>query len=751
MPVYRIHPCLDILQSFPHNFLADILYTVTRLLPSPDRDREDTETKGQEMIHESDQRKERYQQLIEENRRLVQRCLELEAASRQQLDKLRAANAVLTRGEADLRALLENAAIGFALTDLNLRIASANHTLANIIGYNPAELPGINFTNFVYVGKLPAFNRLIGRDTRKTTAEEIIELIARDGALIPCRIIAGTWLDDAGSPRGYFILAFDAGPELVAAGRLRETELAMAEAEKSRTLFMEVISRELRAPASSVVGMSRMLMDAGLSERQAELAGVIHSSAGSLVRMVDDLVDVAKLDTVSARAHPEPVIPNDIALGVTNLFSVRAEEKGLALRIHTSPSVPDRVMLDPHLLRRVLAHLLDNSIKFTEKGHITLSIDQVGSRIRFMVSDTGPGVDPEVETELFRSELAQNSPSARRYGGIGVGLSICRRLVAAMGGIISHESEPGRGSEFHFSLPLVPARPNSDTRRIEAPLEMVHLPPLSVLVADANPISSRFIQACLHFDGHRSIVTDNGVDAAEKCRNHRFDLVILDLNLPKLDGMQTLRLIRDDEKEQGRRAPVLIMSSEAQLKMADFYRHAGADGVLKKPVSMLELMNAAARATGIKPLAMSRAAAPGHYAARVGGSSLRRLDGAQLVNLSQIMPKDQFTGMLRFFMDDAVQGLMLLQENAQKPDPDRERIAFSAAKSRGMAGYLGFCALADLLKMVERACREHAPDEEIARLAREIPAVINDSLEEMQRILPETFATISDMRGPMDE
>lgn len=710
-------------------------------------------TKGQEMNHESEQRKERHQQLIEENRRLVQRCLELEAASRRQLEKLRAANAVLTRGEADLRALLENATIGFALTDLNLRIASANHTLASIIGYSPAELPGINFTNFVYVGKLPAFNRLIGRDSRKSSAEEIIELIARDGALIPCRIIASTWLDDAGAPRGYFILAFDAGPELVAAGRLRETELAMAEAEKSRALFMEVISRELRAPASSVVGMSRMLMDAGLSDRQAELAGVIHSSAGSLVRMVDDLVDVAKLDTVSARAHPEPVIPNDIALGVTNLFSVRAEEKGLALRIHTSPSVPDRVMLDPHLLRRVLAHLLDNSIKFTEKGHITLSIDQVGSRIRFMVSDTGPGVDPEVETELFRSELAQNSPSARRYGGIGVGLSICRRLVAAMGGSISHESEPGRGSEFHFSLPLVPARPNSDTRRIEAPLEMVHLPPLSVLVADANPISSRFIQACLHFDEHRSIVTDNGVDAADKCRHDRFDLVILDLNLPKLDGMQTLRLIRDDEREQaaGRRAPVLVMSSEAQLKAADFYRQAGADGVLKKPVSMLELMNAAARATGVKPLAMSRASAPGHYTPRVGGSSLRRLDGAQLVNLSQIMPKDQFTGMLRFFMDDAVQGLMRLHEDAQKPEADPERIAFSAAKARGMAGYLGFSALADLLKKLEKTCREQAPDAEISRLAREIPSVINDSLEEMQRILPETFATISDMRGPLEE
>ncbi len=704
------------------------------------------------MNTEPDAQKDRLQQLTEENRRLVQRCLELEAASRQQLEKLRAANAVLTRGEADLRALLENAAIAFALTDGNLRIASANQTMAGILGYTPAELPGVNFTNFVYVGKLPAFNRLVGLGGGGAQGEEIIELVARDGALVPCRIVANSWLDEDGAAQGHFILAFDAGPEIIAAGRLRDMERSMAETEKSRALFMEVISRELRAPASGVVGMSRMLMDAGLTPRQAELAGVIHSSAGSLVRLVDDLVDVANLGAGDVRAKAEPVAPNDLAVGVANLFSVRAEEKGLKLLVATAATVPGRVMLDPHLLRRVLAHLLDNSIKFTETGHITLSVDVVGSRLRFMVSDTGPGVDPEVEDTLLREEVFPRDPHASRRGGIGVGLAICRRLAAAMGGGIGYESEPGRGSEFHCSLPLVRAQPNSDTRRLQAPAEAVHLPPLSILVADANPISSRFIQACLHFDGHSATLTDNGVDAAHKCRDNQYDLVVLDSLLPKLDGLQTLRLIREDEKGRtGRRTPALVMTSAEPSRSGDVFLRAGADGVVAKPLNIVQFMNALARAAGVKPLTVSRETAPAQYAAGAGGGALRRLDGTQLVNLSQSMPRSQFVGIMRHFMDDAVPGLLDLRTQAGVPDPDPERVAFAAAKGRGLAGYLGFAALADVLKKLEHAGRLHAPRDELLRIAGEIAPTVDDSLEEMQRILPETFALISDMRDPMED
>lgn len=691
-------------------------------------------------------------QLIEENRRLAQRCLELESAARTQLEKLRSANAVLARGEADLRILLESAAIGYALVDLNLRVASANKALAELLGYTPEEMPGVNFGNIVYVGKIPAFTRLANRSAPCAKVDEIIELVGRDGALIPCRIAISDWLDENGALQGHFLLILDAGPELTASGRLRDMEQAMAEAERSRALFLEVISRELRTPANSVMGMARMLMDAGLTERQAELAGVIHSSANSLVRLVDDVADVVHMDQVENRPVPVTVSPAELVGGTINLFALRAEEKGLDLRIHFAPSVPNRVLLDPHLLRRVLAHLLDNALKFTERGHIALSVDVMGESLRFLVSDTGPGFDAETEESLFGASALPGASAARRYGGIGVGLAICRRLTAAMGGKMAHESTPGYGSEFHVSLPLILPGPGDELEKLEPPAEALHLPPLTVLLADANPLSRRVITAYLHFDGHALTLADTGVDAAEKCRAGGYDLVIIDLNLPKLDGMQTLKLIREEEKAAARkRISVLLLGSSGQLREESFYRNAGADGILRKPVQPVALMAAMAQVAGVTPVSVARRRPTRAYSAHSGGSSIRRLDGRQLVNLRQLMPDEQFVGMLRFFMEDAVPGLIDLGEMLERENTDHPRVIFAAGKARGLASYLGFSALADVLKRIENAGRAHAEAVELKKLSAELADITDDSLEELKRIIPESFTTMSDMAGSPPE
>ncbi len=697
---------------------------------------------------EASREKEQRERLLEENRRLVQRCLELEGAYRKQMEKLQTANAVLAQGDVDLRILLENSAIGFALTDLNLRIASANATFADTLGYTQPELAGVNLTNFVYVGKLPEFNRLCSRHDRDPKADAVIELVSRSGALVPCRIAISDWQDEQGAAKGHFVLAFDAGPELMAAGRMREMEHDLAEANKTRKLFLEVIARELRTPASGVVGMSRMLMDAGLNERQAELAGVINSSASSLVRIVDDVVDVANLDSGQVKAEPAPVSPSDLANGVANLFSVRAEEKSLELRVQTSPGVPDPIMADPHLLRRVLAHLLDNAVKFTERGHITLAIDVLDDRLRFMVSDTGPGIHPEVGDIRYEPGTLPDNPGTRRLGGIGAGLSLCRRMVAALGGTLAYESEVGRGTEFHFTIPIRRPRANRDTQRIEAPAESMRLPSQAILLADGVPMSRRVIQAYLTFDGHRLTVTDNGVEATEKARAGKFDLIILDLGLPKLDGMETLRLIREDEKARAvKKTPILITAAKGQMREPEYYTRAGADGVVAKPVTPVELMTAVSKATGAQPLFVTRQKAPTQYQPRAGGGSIRRIDGNQLASLRAVMPDDQFFGILRFFMEDAIPDILALGKNFGLGDGlDRERLAFKLEKSRGLAGYLGFTSLTDLLEKMEKAARTRASLDTLRKLADEIPQITDDSLEELQRVIPEAFATISSRR-----
>lgn len=693
------------------------------------------------------------QQLLEDNRRLAQRCLDLESASRRQLEKLRAANAMLGKDDLDLRTLLDSASVGFAFIDRELRIAGANKALSSMLKIPPEELIGANLSPFVYVGSLPAFKHLVtpgsgarGADASSAKREGLVELVARDGDLTPCRIVVNDWLDENRALRGSFLLVFDSGPELQAARRLKETETALAETEKARTLFLETISRELRTPASSVVGMSRMLLDAGLNERQAELAGVIHTSSGSLVRLVDDLVDVASPDPADSRPQPRAVAPDVLIRGVVNLFSVRAEEKGLEIHVHIADNVPAKIMADPRLLRRILTHLVDNSVKFTERGHVAISVDAIGPGIRFMVSDTGPGVDPAGRGSMFQPGHGRDTAVIRRRGGIGVGLSICRRLASILGGRLDFESEPGRGAEFHFSIPNEPVFGEAKSAVIEPPPDAVHLPPLKILLADANPMSSQLVQAYLGFDGHTLTTTENGLDAAEKCRATQYDLVILDRNLPKLDGLQSLRLIREDERVRtgGKRVPVLMLVSRNQMRQSTESLHqAGADGVVGKPIQPLELTTAVAQAAGVEPLSVTPRRVRSDYSAETGGGSLRRMDGAQLANLSQVMPEEQFRGMLRFFMEDAVPGLLSMQERMTSPRPDPERIAFASAKVRGLAGYLGFTALSGLLERVEQACRTNATSDALRELAGELSMTTDDSLEELKRILPAAFTTIS--------
>lgn len=681
--------------------------------------------------------------LLEENRRLAQRYLELEETTRKQLEKLRAANDVLGRGDSNIRILLENASAGFALLDLGQRIVSANRTLCEILGYSQSELPGDLFTNHVYVGKLPEFSRLVGDTPARTAVNETVELVARDGRLVPCRMAVSDWLDNEGASQGVFILIFDIGEEKRAAERLQELESKVVELSKARNFFLEVVSRELRAPASGIMGMIRLLMDASLNERQAELAGVIHTSASSLVRLVDDLVDICRLDSDDTRLRPTPQRLADLAQSAADLFRVRAEEKGLELATHISPGAPERLVLDADRVRRVLSHLIDNAVKFTARGRVILSVDTVGGAIRFMVSDTGGGVPVNPNRDIFNlsaSPSTTGDTTVIRHGGVGMGLAICRRLVNLMGGKIGFESEPGRGSEFHFTLPMVMPDKDAQPEQPQQPPETPHLPPLSILLADGNPVSRRIARAFLQFDSHRLTLTDNGPDAAVKGAGGDFDVIILDLHLPKLDGLQTLRLIRDEEKAVGRsRIPILLLGAPGQMRELGYYTRAGADGVVKKPVKPAELMAAIAAATGTKPLPKEEAAAPGGYSASLLGSALHRIDGAALAKLQRAAPGDVHVGLYRHYVEDVAPGLEKLREMVLADEPDREAISAMAAKEQSLAAHLGFFSLAEIFGRMESAARKRVAADILRSMSREISPVLIETLDELRKIMPEAF------------
>ncbi|MCL2000777.1 MAG: response regulator, partial [Planctomycetes bacterium] len=447
----------------------------------------------------------------------------------------------------------------------------------------------------------PVFSRLTGQSAAQDRGKTAIELVVRDGRLVPCQIAVSDWLNQDGGIMGYFLLVFEVDEDRRSEARVRAMEESMAEMEKSRSFFFDMVSRELRAPASGVMSMTRMFMDAELTERQADLAGVIHSSASSIIQLIDDIIDIAgtDLDAVSARS---PLRLVDLIRRTANLFTARAEEKGLEIRIDISPTAPERIIGDSRRLRRVLAHLLDDAFKHTEHGHVALSLNVVGDNLRFMVSDTGSGVKAGAGGDLFDGLLDGQAPESLRSDDLEAGFAVCRRLVAAMGGKIGCEWDSDRGSEFHFSIPLVLPAEVDEEAESESPPAAPRLPPLSILLADGNPLSREVVKACLRFDSHSTTLADNGLDAVGKCRGEVFDLILLDLHLPKMDGIQALRLIREDEVAAGRmRVPALFLAPAGRFRDPEEWRRPGADGVVEKPVQPAVLMSAMSAAAGLNP------------------------------------------------------------------------------------------------------------------------------------------------------
>ncbi len=369
------------------------------------------------------------ERLLEENKRLARRCIELESLMHREVERLRAANERLLHGKTDLRVLLQDAAVGVALVDMNLRIASANRALANALGYAVAELPGVTFSNFVYVGKLSPFTRLVNRSATHAGAEEIIELVARDGTLLPCRLEAGHWLDNDGAQQGHILLVFDARTEVLAGTRLREAEQALAEVEWGRRLVLESLG--------------------GATERLSR------RDAGDFERLVMDVLDIVRTGRAGGAPRVSDMAPADLAESVLSLFRRRAEEKGVALRAVVEEGVPATLTLESGRLRRALAHLVDNALRNTEQGEVLLRMDVTGGWLRLMVSDTGGGLPADTREALIRDSLSPEAPASLPAAG---GLAACRRFVAAMGGRFAFESAPGEGSEFHILLPLETGR-----------------------------------------------------------------------------------------------------------------------------------------------------------------------------------------------------------------------------------------------------------------------------------------------------
>ena len=361
---------------------------------------------------------------------------------------------------------------------------------------------------------------------------------------------------------------------------LQEAQAAVS----ARTQFLSNMSHEIRTPMNGVLGLSRLLVEESTSSNR-ELAETVVSSAESLLRVLDDILDLSKLDAGALLIEPKTVRPADIARQVNALMKANANEAGLELFLEVSPNVPEWVEMDGHRFRQVLCNLVGNAVKFTREGSVSVYLRYRDGRLNCEVIDTGIGMSPDVQDSLFRPFHQADASTARRFGGTGLGLAICKRLCEMMGGEISVSSLEGRGSTFRFTLPVEVVSPP----QTHVSLDVAPLRPLEVLVAEDNRVNQLVVRRFLERLGVHAVFVDDGEEAVASVMKTTFDLVLMDRHMPKVDGLEATRRIR---RLPGQRAdtPVVALTASVMADDRQECLEAGMNAFLPKPVEpkMLE-------------------------------------------------------------------------------------------------------------------------------------------------------------------
>lgn len=366
------------------------------------------------------------------------------------------------------------------------------------------------------------------------------------------------------------------------------TEKEVAEASsRSKSRFVATVSHELRTPMHGILGATELLLlDA--TPKQRELLESVQTSARGLLFVINDILDFSKIEKGKLVLAEEPFELRSLTQRVTTLLAVLAREKGLELRSEIAPDVPDHLRGDAIRLQQVLLNLLGNALKFTQKGSVCLKVQTEGKNLRFIVEDTGVGIPPEKQAHIFEPFAQADESASRAHEGTGLGLAITREIVHLMRGTIDVESNPEVGSRFSFTLPLHEAPPPEK----HATGKLPPLPPLRILVAEDNPINQQLILRMLQ--GHEIAIAHNGEEAVARWQEKKFDLVLMDLRMPRLDGLQASQRIR----AAGGKTPIIALTASALKEDQAECEKAGMDGFLSKPVSQASLLGEIRRVLG---------------------------------------------------------------------------------------------------------------------------------------------------------
>ena len=422
-------------------------------------------------------------------------------------------------------------------------------------------------------------------------------IVRPDGEVRHIRDMAALY-QGADGTRRLVGLIWDVTADVARGEELDQRRLAAEAETAAKSRFLAAMSHEIRTPMSGVLGVLGLMLDDPLPDRQRERARIALASAESLLEILNDILDFSKLEAHQIRVCEESVDVRRLAAEVIDLMAPAAERKGLALRLEIDAAVPEAVATDPMRLRQVLTNLLSNATKFTEAGSIDVRIGysaDAGGTLAVEVEDTGIGIGEAQREQIFLHFVQADNSLTRRVGGTGLGLAISRQLVELMGGTIAVRSVPGMGSTFSFSVPARPAPASAAEAQAEEAPAQAMLAPIRVLLAEDHATNQYLINAYLRGAGHAVTVVANGRDAVAEAAAGGYDVVLMDVQMPELDGLAATRAIRALPGPEAR-VPVIALTANAMPGDRDDCIAAGMSDYLAKPIDVRALHAALYRA-----------------------------------------------------------------------------------------------------------------------------------------------------------
>jgi PAS domain S-box-containing protein len=627
--------------------------------------------------------------------------------------------------EEHLRGILEAAGDGFVAIDQDNRVTEWNAQAAAIFGYSREFAVGADLFDLI---SSPADRETHRRALRRLTAGGAadtlgprFEITARraHGTTFPAEITF--WATPGTNRPTYNAFARD-----VTGRKEYEAELAAArdaalEASRLKSEFVANMSHEIRTPMNGVLGMTSLLLDTDLDPVQRHYAETVGNSAGALLTVIDDILDFSKIEAGKLDLEETDFLLRPVVADIVGLLAAAGQSKGIAVTGRVADDVPGAVRGDPHRLRQVLTNLVGNAVKFTERGEVAVDVSTQPPRdgspvIRFAVRDTGIGISHGERERLFQAFTQSDTSTTRRYGGTGLGLTISRQLVELMGGTIDFTSTPRVGTTFWVDLPLAERASPTD---VPGPAEQgaPPAPPTRaahrVLVAEDHPVNRQVVVAMLDSLGYDVDVAENGQYALELFETGQYGAILMDCQMPRLDGYAATRAIRA-LGPRGAEVPIIALTASALPADEQRCREAGMDAFVTKPVAPETLARVLERWLP----AATPPAVPGDT-----GS----LDRRALGELAALGP-DVMSTVVITFLETAPERIAELR--VAVGDADDEAARRAAHGLRGSAGYLGATALA-----VACAHVEHGRPAASAHLLAAVEAEMDRTAEALRALL----------------